>query len=150
MRKAFTLAEILIVVGIIGIIAAIVLPEFKNHTQKAKEAAAKDNLRIMRQQIELYAFQHGISPGYLDNDPAQPTNIISFRSQLIGGGYLKTIPDNPMTGEAGMKMIQDNEEFPTEYVPSWSIFDWLYQARTKTIKLHASGSDSDGVAYFDY
>ena len=66
MRRGFSLVEILIVVAILGILAAIVLPEFQAHTQQAKEAAAKDNLRILRQQIELYAAQHnGLAPGYI-------------------------------------------------------------------------------------
>lgn len=52
-HAAFTLVEILIVVSILGILAAIVLPEFQNHQQHAKEAAAKENLRTLRQAIEI-------------------------------------------------------------------------------------------------
>ncbi|RKY11715.1 MAG: hypothetical protein DRP65_03460, partial [Planctomycetota bacterium] len=48
MKKAFSLVELLIVVAILGILAAIVVPEFQTYTQQAKEAAAKDNLRILR------------------------------------------------------------------------------------------------------
>ena len=72
MKKAFTLVEVLIVVAILGILAAIVLPVFRSHSQKAKESAAKDNLRILRNTIEIYAAQHnGIPPGYKNNDPSQ-------------------------------------------------------------------------------
>ena len=49
MRKGFSLVEIMIVVSILGILAAIVLPEFQNYQQQAKESAAKDNLRILRE-----------------------------------------------------------------------------------------------------
>jgi len=151
MRKAFTLAEILIVIGIIGIIAAIVLPEFQSHTQKAKEAAAKDNLRILRVAIELYTAQHnGIPPGYLGGDPSGPVSGLSFYSQMVGNGdYLSEIPVNPLTGERGLTVIPDADVFPEP-----PVFDvhpgWLYQAATKTIKLNIEGIDSNGVAYSDY
>ncbi|GAH74356.1 unnamed protein product, partial [marine sediment metagenome] len=70
MKKAFTLVEILIVVAILGILAAIVIPQFQAHSQEAKEAAAKDNLRILRNAIELYAVQHGgVPPGYPADNP---------------------------------------------------------------------------------
>ncbi|MHC4236894.1 MAG: type IV pilin protein, partial [Planctomycetota bacterium] len=48
----------MIVVTILGSLAAIVIPEFSGHIQKAKESAAKDNLRILRQAIERYAQDH--------------------------------------------------------------------------------------------
>ena len=64
MKKAFTLVEILIVTAILGIMAAIVMPLFAGHVQLAKEAAAKDNLRILRGAIERYAAEHNdIPPG---------------------------------------------------------------------------------------
>lgn len=49
MNKGFSLVELLIVVAILGILAAIVMPEYQSHSQDAKEVAAKDNLRILRQ-----------------------------------------------------------------------------------------------------
>ena len=51
MKRAFTLVEILIVVALLGILAAIALPTFQDHIQQARESAAKDNLRILRNAI---------------------------------------------------------------------------------------------------
>ncbi len=68
-KYAFTLVEILIVVAILGILAAIVLPTFQDHVQQARESAAKDNLRILRNAIEVYAAQHNdVPPGYPNDD----------------------------------------------------------------------------------
>lgn len=79
MKKAFTLVEILIVVAILGILAAIVLPQFQSHTQQAKESAAKDNLRILRNAIELYAAQHdGVPPGYPNGDTTASPHYLCF------------------------------------------------------------------------
>jgi general secretion pathway protein G len=64
-KKAFSLIELMIVVSILGIMAAIVAPLFRDNIQKTKEAAAKDSLRILRTAIEAYAAKNnGISPGY--------------------------------------------------------------------------------------
>ncbi|GAH57778.1 unnamed protein product, partial [marine sediment metagenome] len=84
MKRAFTLVEVLIVVAILGILAAIVVPQFRSHSQEANEAAAKDNLRILRQQIGLYAAQHSdVPPGYPDGDSsANPTSPIFFSQML--------------------------------------------------------------------
>jgi len=151
MRKAFTLAEILIVVGIIGIIAAIVLPEFQSHTQKAKETAAKDNLRILRNAIEFYAVQHnGIPPGYPDGDPANLPTFPAFRLQLVfDAHYLSELPENPFNDTYQAEVLADGEPFPEEAV-SPDFYGWIYKPATKTIKLNWPGTDSTGVAYLDY
>ena len=54
-KKAFSLIELIIVVAILGILAAIVLPIFQSHSEEAKEAASKDNLRILRNMVQFYA-----------------------------------------------------------------------------------------------
>lgn len=150
MKKAFTLAEVLIVVAILGILAAIILPEFQDHTRKARETAAMDNIRAMRQQIGFYAHRNDVPLGYPGNNPTQPTDAVTFVSQMVDGGYLNKIPDNPMTEKAEIKIIQDADVFPAAYTPAWSGFDWIYQAGTAEIRLHAEGTDPGGIAYFDY
>ena len=52
-RQAFTLIEILIVVVILGILAAMVIPQFVDVTDKAHEANVKAQLQTVRAQIEL-------------------------------------------------------------------------------------------------
>ena len=105
MRKAFSLVELLIVTAIIGILAAIVIPEFQTHSQQAKETAAKDNLRILRNTIELYAVQHnGIPPGYVDNEPLLTPLPGAFEFQMVGKNYRI----DPLF--FGVKMIQSSRK----------------------------------------
>jgi len=150
MRKAFTLVEVLIVAAIVGILAAIVIPEFQNYIQQAREAAAKDNLRILRVAIERYAIEHnGIPPGYQGGDPSNPVGPIAFRTQLLSNGYLNTIPENPFNNSAGVEVLADTEDFPAEAV-YFDLYGWMYKPATKTIRFYWPGTDSTGVRYFDY
>lgn len=151
MKKAFSLVELLIVVAILGILTAIALPVFQSHTQQAKEAAAKDNLRILRNVIEFYAAQHdSIPPGYPNNNPTLSPTSHAFSIQMIGTGkYLSELPANPFSGYREIKFVDNNEDFPLE-PPGTHLFGWLYKPTTKTIKLIWPGTDLAGIAYFDY
>jgi len=151
MKKAFTLVEILIVVAVLGILAAIVLPTVQGHITEAKEAAAKDNLRILRNTIEIYAAQHdGIPPGYPFDDPSQAPTHLSFMIRLIIiGKYLPEMPENPFNGKTLLKMVLDAEDFPTEPVDT-DLNGWIYKPATKTIKLNWLGTDLAGTPYYDY
>src|SRR5437588_12205187 len=56
--SGFTLVEILIVVIILGILAAIVIPQFTNASQDARKSSLSSQLQTLRSQIELYKMQH--------------------------------------------------------------------------------------------
>jgi len=56
--RGFTLVELLIVVVILGILAAVVIPQFEGATAQGKEAALTSNLATVRQAIEMYKVQH--------------------------------------------------------------------------------------------
>ena len=150
--SAFSLVELMIVVAILGILAAIVFPEFQGHTQRAKEAAAKDNLRILRQAIERYAAEHnGVPPGYQNNDTAQKPNYLYAFGQLTYGpsACISDLPKNPFNRHKAFLVISDTGAFPTEpTLPT--IYGWIYKPATRTIRLNWTGTDSEGVKYFDY
>ncbi len=167
MKRAFTLVEMLIVVAILGILAAIVLPTFQSHSQQAKESAAKDNLRILRNVIELYAAQHNdIPPGYLYGDTTATPTYLCFASQLIKatdaagtiapagtagyplGPYIPSIPSNSFNNIKIMSVLGNNEQFPAD--ATGETFGWIYKASAKEIRLNWPGTDKDGVRYYDY
>lgn len=66
-KRAFTLIEILIVVVILGILAAIIIPQFAESADSAKESAAKSMLQTVRAQVELYRFKEDGSCPALDD-----------------------------------------------------------------------------------
>ncbi len=149
--KAFTLVEILIVVAILGILAAIVMPEFQNHIQKAKESSAKDNLRILRNAIEVYAVNHmDVPPGYPNDDRTRTPNFMVMGRGLTDiNHYLSDIPENPFNDSWQIKVLADDEVFPTT-AEHTDLYGWIYQPKTKEIRLNWSGTDSDGNTYFSY
>jgi prepilin-type N-terminal cleavage/methylation domain-containing protein len=147
MKKAFTLMELLIVVAILGILAAITLPKVQGQITAAKEAAAKDNLRILRNAIGLYATQHnGIPPGYPNDNPSLPVLTAAF-ILAMRGTYLNALPENPFNNKTSFQMIANGASFPSAATGQYG---WVYQPQTKTIKLDWPGTDKDGVRYYDY
>ena len=62
LQSGFTLVELLIVVVILSILAAIVVPQFASSTTDAKYSALDANLSGMRSAVELYYQQHGVYP----------------------------------------------------------------------------------------
>ena len=101
-RSAFTLVEILIVVIILGILAAIVVPQFTSASEDAQISNTETQLSTIRNQIELYRVRNNaqypdflgvLGGGWGDPDPAG-----TFVAQgLRGAEYLRTEPVNPRT-----------------------------------------------------
>lgn len=148
-RKAFSIAELMIVVAIIGILAALVAPCLRDYAREAREAAAKDNLRILRGAIELYALQHGgVAPGYDLGDVNNQATVESFQRQMVvQDGYLRKMPKNPFNNLDTMHIVKNSEAFPTQAIGQYG---WIYQPASKTICLDWAGTDRRGVRYFDY
>lgn len=88
LSKAFTLVEILIVVVILGILAAIVVPQFTNATQDAQTGNLRAQIKSLSNQIELYRARRNSYPALATNG----------WQDLISGGYIKAAPKNPYNG----------------------------------------------------
>lgn len=149
MNRGFSLIELMIVVAVLGILAAIVVPYFQEHAMQAKEAVAKDSLRILHSAIELYTARHsGIPPGYKDNNPqTTPTDLDFCRQLVTEGRYFSEMPENPFNKRQDIKMVGNSETFPPD--PTGQ-FGWVYQPATKTIRLDWQGTDKSGIPYYQY
>jgi len=149
MKKGFSLVELVIVVALLGIMAAIVVPQFQSQSARAKKAVAQDHLRILRSSIELYTVQHrGVPPGYENDNPlSTPSSSVFLTQMMINGSYFRKMPANPYNNLDSILMVGNYETFPGGAVDGYG---WIYQPATKNIRLSWSGTDSDGLRYLDY
>lgn len=82
-ERGFTLIELIIVMAIIAILAAVAAPRYVVFVRHAKEAVLRQDLETMRKAIDSYTVDKGKAPQSLDD--------------LVQAGYLKSIPVDPMT-----------------------------------------------------
>lgn len=100
LKRAFTLIEILIVVVILGILAAIITPQFATATSDTKAANIKSQIAMMQRQIELFHARNGHYPFPSSAGPADWDTLTGDEdlSGTIDAGehvYFKDVPSNP-------------------------------------------------------
>jgi len=110
-NKGFTLVEILIVVIILGILAAIVIPQFTNASSDARKNSLTSQLQTVRSQIELYKLQHNdVLPDFATNQWGQMTAQTDVNGSTTAttkdfGPYLQQTPTNPLNTNTAVLSI---------------------------------------------
>jgi general secretion pathway protein G len=115
--RGFTLVEILIVVVILGILAAIVVPQFTQASTEAKMNSLCSNLQSLRSQVELYKVQHNDAPPTAANFTANMTQTTTIAGVASGsktrdathayGPYLERVPENPFNNLSTIVAVTD-------------------------------------------
>lgn len=99
-QKAFTLVEVLIVIVILGILAAVAVPKFAGASDDAKTSAVQSTVAGVRSAIATYRTSAVIQ----GNEP-YPT-----LAQMTDGSVLKfTLPANPFTDVAGLQAVSQGQ-----------------------------------------
>ena len=101
MKKGFTLVEIMIVVAIIGLLAAIAIPSFMKARTTSQKNACINNLRQVESAKDQYAVEHGGTNGALIGTEA----AAGVWTCLVGAatGYIKSYPACPASASANAK-----------------------------------------------
>ena len=110
-KGGFTLVEILIVVIILGILAAIVIPQFTSASQDARKNSLTSQLQTIRSQIELYKLQHldklppVLTAGTDWSDMTNQSNATGTTGATTAfpfGPYLQSAPVNSLNASTGI------------------------------------------------
>ena len=167
-RGAFTLVELILVVVMLGVIAAIVIPKFSSGKEQASESALKENLRVLRITISRYRAQHnGTNPGAASaGDGGEAGSAAAFVNQLtkytdilgdvsdtkddthVFGPYLKTgIPVcsvGAVDGKGDVKVVAVDSLVPDRST------GWLYSTVTGRIIANTDELFSDDTAFHNW
>ena len=172
-QRGFTLVELLIVVIILAILAAIVIPQFSSATVDAQEASLDSNLNALRSAIDLYRVQHGgVYPGAnaatgatctggtagtgaagsntalisqltMFTNPAGGACNLSVGTATLGPYLRKGFPAEPITQSTAIAATAT----ATPLAPAAATGGWAYSTVTGQIVMNSNANDSKGVAY---
>src|SRR5215471_4402084 len=123
----FTLVELLIVISLISILAAMGLVQYKNSVVSSREAVLKTDLFRMRDAIDQYYADKGKYPSALDS--------------LVSDGYMRKVPEDPLTKSSDTWVTVPAEPDPNNPSAEAGIYD---------VKSGAQGTALDGSNYADW
>ncbi len=121
----FTLIELMIVMLIIGILAAIAIPAYTSNIRHAKEAVLREDLHTLRSAIDSYTVDKQKAPQSLDD--------------LVQAGYLKIVPVDPIS--------QRSDTWQTVTSDTLSTVDQTDSGGISDVHSGAQFASSDGSLY---
>ena len=172
LASAFSLVELVIVIVIIGLLAAIAIPRFGHASAGAGEAALKAHLKLLRNAIELYSIEHqDWYPAYkAASGSAGHASSEAFEMQLtmytdedgdavstpdathVFGPYINRIPELPVGTRKGKNVVKSMNWMGGTPGASGDAFGWEFGHYTGEIRANLDPSEtaSDTTSYCDW
>ena len=143
-QSGFTLVELLIVVIILGILAAVVIPQFNTAAAESKEAALASNLATIRQAIELYKVQHNDTfPDDIVTQLTTTTDVTGAAGTKYGPYIRNAFPANPINS------LNDVTSAAAMAAAGTDAHGWVYATGNGEFRADSSGAGPSGTLYFD-
>jgi prepilin-type N-terminal cleavage/methylation domain-containing protein len=172
-QRGFSLVELLIVVIILAILAAIAIPQFSSATVDAQESALDSNLNSLRSAIDLYKVQHNgkypaavaatgatctigtAGAGAINTAQAVIDQLTKYSSAsgttcsgadpttLLGPYVRKGVPADSITNSAAIAVATAG----TPLAPAAATGGWSYDVKTGQMVMNSNALDSKGAAY---
>ncbi len=136
-ERGFTLIELMIVVAIIGILAAIAIPKFADLIRKSNEGATKGNLGAIRSALSIY---------YGDLEGQYPLNVDDLTQ---GGKYLSKIPKAKSPPYHPDVATFENSSAPGD-LGGWLYSNVMTDANFGTLWVNCTHTDSKGKVWTVY
>jgi general secretion pathway protein G len=130
-RRGFTLVELVVVVLVLGIIAAVASPKMFDTTSDARDSSTKTTLSVMRDAIELYKAEVGAYPGDLGTAADFKADVAPY----INGPF----PANTLTGAAQDASVTVETDGGALLADLDSLTDWLYDKTTGEFIINEAG-----------
>lgn len=134
-HKGFTILELMIVLGIIGIISAFAIPAYNNYTRRANRTAARDALTTVAQKMQsLYSLNKSYSCGVQMNNPpaCNSTPSAELVKWLGGDTYAKS-------GNRNLYQISITSNDTSYQILATAVDDQLKDEGCKVFYINQSG-----------
>jgi len=143
-QRGFTLIELMIVVAIIGILAAIAIPKFAQMLEKSREGTTKGNAGAIRSSLAIYyGDREGLWPSTL--------NPVSWSSYLMSI-YLDVLPAVKAThsGIGSSPAGNSISYLGADSIPTTESTGWSYDSFYGRVYVNSTLNDTKGASYTTY